>query len=269
MNASSPPYSILAAGRQTIGEWQGRVHSKFERAVNIITADRRITLLANPLWISEHNIIFNDKAALALVSPSSTVAVQRGVIYVDGRAVAAYPSSSPWQMPTLAAEPMALGALIPVERLFKQYPSSALVQGLEQRFIAASERFIAGLPTDFSMIIGAGPGLTPSGDDMLVGFALALYCYRPDLLPHLADLCQPYLNATTDISRYLLQDAFNGRFIAPLALLLLALQQNCQIETRLAVAVDIGSSSGRDGIWGMHQGICLLAPYLPWTGQTV
>ncbi|MDR1125831.1 MAG: DUF2877 domain-containing protein [Deltaproteobacteria bacterium] len=111
---------------------------------------------------------------------------------------------------------------------------------------------------DFTAVVGAGPGLTPAGDDMLCGFALALASRAPERLPELAAACRPALGRTTDLSRHLLREALRGSFAWPLPNLLLALQGRTEFAPALELALSIGAGSGRDGAFGLYHGLRLL-----------
>lgn len=98
-------------------------------------------------------------------------------------------------------------------------------------------------------LIGLGLGLTPSGDDFLCGFYLALYatkntCYAQyansmlDMLPHVS---------TTDVSRQMLNSAFLGKTTdAHIKLIKSVFNSGKGIEFALNKIASIGHSSGMD-----------------------
>lgn len=105
-------------------------------------------------------------------------------------------------------------------------------------------------------LVGRGKGLTPSGDDILLGFFLVLKLFGQD-----AGLAQPLLDfagqSTTAISAAYLKDLSNG-FVSEFY------QAFCQAvaleyPTGLRSAIDkiktIGSTSGFDSLLGMSLGI--------------
>lgn len=66
-------------------------------------------------------------------------------------------------------------------------------------------------------LVGAGPGLTPSGDDVLCGVLLGLRLLgRARDLPRLWDAVAPRLSATTTLSAALLTEAVQGYAVPPL-----------------------------------------------------
>ncbi len=105
-------------------------------------------------------------------------------------------------------------------------------------------------------LVGLGQGLTPSGDDVLVG-CLAWLVRHPDTRACrdvLADALRPCLAATTSVSRHYLLEALAGRFSEPLVLLadaIDALNPTLSVERAAKAALAIGASSGADGIAGL------------------
>ena len=71
--------------------------------------------------------------------------------------------------------------------------------------------------------VGAGPGLTPSGDDVLCGVLLGLRLHPRGSSPLAAELwraVEPRLTATTSLSAALLREAAEGYAVEPVVRLL-------------------------------------------------
>ncbi|MDF1513546.1 MAG: DUF2877 domain-containing protein [Anaerolineae bacterium] len=113
-------------------------------------------------------------------------------------------------------------------------------------------------------LIGLGPGLTPSGDDFLVGFMAGLWStsgtdrQRRAYISGFGTRLSTHMQHTTDVSRSYLRHAAAGRVSATLIALLQALQSGDDAErirqiTRQALAV--GSSSGADTVLGLLTGL--------------
>jgi Protein of unknown function (DUF2877) len=117
----------------------------------------------------------------------------------------------------------------------------ALHNALEQRHaVAAAARQLAGL----------GAGLTPAGDDYLVGVMAALWLLGDrELAPIIAQSAAPH---TTRLSSAFLLAAAQGQFAEPWHQLARALA--CQSASECGAAVqriaEIGASSGRDALAG-------------------
>ncbi len=110
-------------------------------------------------------------------------------------------------------------------------------------------------------LIGYGPGLTPAGDDAVVGTLAVLHRWSPELAIELATAVRARLPRTTVYGRLYLRHASAGRFAAGIRSVLQALQPpaGCA-EGRRAVAklLDYGATSGGDTLLGIAAGLRLV-----------
>ena len=114
-------------------------------------------------------------------------------------------------------------------------------------------------------LVGLGEGLTPSGDDFLVGLLAVLHLTgflpcRADA-PVQAQLCECVRLGTSQLSGEFLRCAFAGHFAEPLIMLVRAL---CAPEAdawmgHAATLASVGHSSGVDAMVGIALGCRLLA----------
>jgi len=96
------------------------------------------------------------------------------------------------------------------------------------------------LPDRVGALVGAGPGLTPSGDDVLCGVLLGLRLHPRGTSAFVDELwraVRPRLTATTSLSASLLREAADGYAAEPVTRLL----------QRLASAGSDSSSAVREG----------------------
>jgi hypothetical protein len=122
-------------------------------------------------------------------------------------------------------------------------------------------------------LTGLGPGLTPSGDDFIVGYLAALYARRsrePMLRPYLAGLIAPLTRlaaAANAISRQFMLNALAGEFSESLAQVALAIAARDELLLQQSTArlVRVGHSSGADSLAGLLFGLrpSLLVPDAP------
>lgn len=127
-----------------------------------------------------------------------------------------------------------------------------------------------------SEVVGAGPGLTPAGDDMLIGFLCGLNAsraYSVEALRRLHELREslpPLLDGTSEISRAFVEDALAGRFHQPLAALCLALhpgsaprrtENGAGRRGSMSDALRFGAGSGREGAYGLLSALWLVRPW--------
>lgn len=113
-------------------------------------------------------------------------------------------------------------------------------------------------------LVGLGPGLTPSGDDALVGVLAVLHRLAPagegslDLL-HTAVL--EHVHRTGDISAHYLRLAAAGHVGERLVALCDALASGArdEVDAATAAVVATGATSGADALLGVVSGLRLLA----------
>ncbi len=112
-------------------------------------------------------------------------------------------------------------------------------------------------------LIGYGKGLTPDGDDYLVGYLAAFSPWQLTavLLAHqnrMQQLIEQHLPRTTDISRHYLSRALEGHFSQPVCSLqeqLISPTQNTAIIDAAEQVMQFGASSGVDCLAGMLHGL--------------
>ena len=113
-------------------------------------------------------------------------------------------------------------------------------------------------------LIGRGPGLTPAGDDLLVGFLAGLRVAagsRGALLAFLDGLGEAVVlaaAATNEISRAFLRHAAAGSVAEPLALLARCIGEAAppeEIARATARALRFGHTSGADATLGLLLGL--------------
>jgi hypothetical protein len=127
-------------------------------------------------------------------------------------------------------------------------------------------------------LIGCGPGLTPWGDDFVVGFLAGYECLSDDRagrqdLSQLRGLCDERIGTTSDISRSILRDALAGRYGMPVYALCEAIFSavpSPDVVGRVRDLMEIGDSSGEATCYGILSGIAaasssqtLTFPYSP------
>jgi hypothetical protein len=156
-----------------------------------------------------------------------------------------------WRLRTHAAAHEGLVQLLP------QWPSGARAVTL------GPDGDPLALSREVGALVGYGAGLTPDGDDYLLGYLAALWPFRCDRMVgahrcHVAEAVQRNLSRTTDISRHYLQLAIHGHFSAPLVALLHAFAgtpAQAGVLPRVDAVLNFGATSGADTLAGMLHGI--------------
>lgn len=115
-----------------------------------------------------------------------------------------------------------------------------------------------------SILVGLGAGLTPAGDDFLIGFMTGLICRsgsdrnRELYIARLGETIQSNLKRTNDISRTYLKHAGLGqvsRNLAELAEAICGGWNDDRLYVRMKSAMNTGHSSGMDTVTGLLVGL--------------
>jgi hypothetical protein len=246
----------LAAGPRVIG----RVHSVFERAVNLLGADGRLVTLHGPGPLAAPFAVALDErlpwrelepgipvhregrgclalGALRLDCSAARVVVTSIGTGSDPRALAAALAGAP-RSPAAAS----LASAIALEG--RRRLAEGLRRGDADRFVDGARR-----------LIGLGEGLTPAGDDLLVGSLAVARRFRPDFLGENPGIGQALANTaregTTLVAREFLLEALEGRF-SEIVIALLTAADVPRARAALDDLLELGATSGADTATGMR-----------------
>jgi hypothetical protein len=238
----------------------GRVHSVFERAVNLVGADGRLLTLHGPGPLAASFAVALDErlpwhglepgipvhregrgclvlGALRLDCSAARVVDTSIGTGSDPRALAAALAGT--LRPPAAA---ALASAIAIEG--RRRLAEGLRRGDADRFVDGARR-----------LIGLGEGLTPAGDDLLVGSLAVARRFRPGFLldnpgvgPALAVTAR---EGTTLVAREFLLEAIEGRF-SEIVIALLTAADVQRARAALDDLLEVGATSGADTATGMQ-----------------
>lgn len=147
------------------------------------------------------------------------------------------------------------------------FRAGAAMRGL----LDATRQFDLASPAPVHALIGLGAGLTPSGDDLLVGYLAGLWCAvqgrgeRAAFLSRLGEVVIRLSSQTTDISRAYLYHAARGQVSSRLADLAEAICRGENSNRFLAIlesALQVGHTSGMDAVTGLLIGL------VAWSSQS-
>lgn len=243
--------------------FSGRVVGRFARACTLIDAEGRLIALTHPaIGKGPFAIVLHAAPTFfARLSP-------RQPVHIDAPAIALGDERVPlrdariWDA-TLraAARPLgltpALAAIVQPYTLWPQLPSTTpLYRATAVALVRAGHALIAALTRRSGVaeaarrLAGLGPGLTPSGDDFVLGVMAALWLLDDrEPLAAMAAACAP---CTTQLSRAFLAAAAQGQFMETWHHLAGALarqdESGCR-EAMLRIAA-CGATSGRDALAG-------------------
>lgn len=244
----------------------GVVHSAFDHALNLLLDGELWTVLAAMLPDAPFGIRLapGDRLVALDARPDDRVHVKAGYVaigrqVVDCRVTTRW-SKAQWGTPA-AGLPLRLSML---ERLTQAQAWPGSVE-LARDLTAALCDSDAELARAVRRCVGRGPGLTPSGDDVLVGMLAVLTSGTAGAFAERAALrlrraLVPVLHSTPEISRHLLDQAARGlpgRALHELGKAVCEGLPDDILLDALARVLDTGSSSGADACVGMVAAFCL------------
>lgn len=110
-------------------------------------------------------------------------------------------------------------------------------------------------------MIGLGPGVTPSGDDILIGFLAGLWSLagenqlRLSFIQSFGSALSSITTQTNEISRTYLYHATRGEFASSLSNLAEAIAKGGEVRQAAQAAMRVGHSSGMDSVTGLLIGL--------------
>jgi hypothetical protein len=270
------------------------VQSVFDSAVNLrlMQEDRLITLLVSDHYELPQGIRINQKGLpFSAVAVGRRVATRNGVLRfgsppltVDLRGASVWECRVPHLLTdmraasTQAAWAAAWKALnkgqrlrstdILADDLLHGTPASSLSQRMSapmMNLIAATERFdLKASLQAAQQMIGLGTGVTPSGDDILIGYLAGLWS-RAGANQTLVSYLQSFGPAlmqiaaeTNEISRTYLYHATRGGFSSSLSNLAEVIARGDDVDQAMQIAMRVGHSSGMDSVTGLLIGLSVL-----------
>jgi hypothetical protein len=282
--------ALSAGGQAPRGRFNGAVHSVFRHACNVRLDDGRlVALLAAHLGNVPHGVRLAVPAGFAFehhIKVGRQVSCRADVLRVAGGGLSIDLATAwPWR-----GELPAGGVDLASPEVARAWRTAGRAwQGnrprIDDRTVEIVGRAVdhqgvrlARAARDLQpeeaagallCLVGCGPGLTPSGDDLIVGFLAGLWstaAVDPARRRFLEDLCAAVAAAaaaTGDISRAYLRHAARGHFAQPLITVMHHIGAGAQrraIEAAVAAALRIGHTSGADGVCGLLLGLGAWAP---------
>jgi len=133
----------------------------------------------------------------------------------------------------------------------------------------ATQRYDMTSVSSVRALIGLGAGLTPSGDDLLVGYLAGLWCSvldKSERVQFVSNLGKAVIRLscqTNDISRTYLYHASRGQVSSPLTNLAEAIcrgENSDRLITTIKSAMQVGHTSGMDVVSGLLVGLAAWYP---------
>jgi hypothetical protein len=224
------------------------VHSVFDRAINVLWSDGRLLTLHGPTPLAAPFAV-----ALAKLPQRKPVVPGFPIRFFDFDLSKA--ESVALEMPRgpLAFTPDALPEP-PCARALRSGAGLDARQELE-RAMAAGD--LVTFVKAASALLGLGEGLTPAGDDCVLGALATIHRLAPEWLasdrglPH--RLAEAARSRTTDVARDFLLEALDGRFAEPVLALMTASSAGLA-EHAARELLAMGATSGADTLCGIRLG---------------
>lgn len=238
-----------------------RVHSVFQRACNLLTPQGELWVLqAQGMPLAPAGIVVNSSDLLPFFSQGESVHMDdkgelrgRKLRISLNNAVVCSTRLTPCAD---AAAPALLAQQIAA--FFARQPAKGIRKALlsDEKLILAHRALIhwlhggeGHLTEILTAFIGRGEGLTPAGDDFLLGVLLVLEREGSAKLSALKAALPCLLSRTTDISRAMLEQGCRGHYGALLLRLMTANPPS--LVSAVAQVADYGHSSGQDMLSGI------------------
>ena len=239
---------------------RGVVHSASAGAVNLRLGEAWWTLLAADRSDQPSGIrLTSDAPGLPAIRTGDPVEVRAGHLRV-ANAVIDCRAATRWDP---GAWPLASGGLqarlrwLEIAALRRAWAGAASMAQVLCKALAEDDLALAAAVRG---VVGRGPGLTPSGDDVIVGLLTALDMQRGAARERLARALAPALPTTTDLSRHLIAEAAQGLRGRALHELGAALLSGVDLAAATERALAVGASSGGDAAIGLVAGCRHLFP---------
>ena len=268
----------------------GVVHSVFRRACNVRADDdgRLLALLPAEAGNVPHGVRLDVPPGFAFVdhlAVGQPAACRAGVLRFTGARISVdLGGARPWRVddssppadlgrPEVAAAWEVAWRRLPHDAGRRADDAGLLARAAERHGLelaAAARRLrLEEAGAAVGRLVGCGPGLTPAGDDLLVGCLAGLWSTagadpaRCGFLRGLAAAVARAAPATTDISRSYLDAAAQGEFAEAIAVLARCIGDGAaagEVERATADALRVGHTSGADGVGGLLLGLAAWSP---------
>lgn len=170
------------------------------------------------------------------------------------------PTQTDWQLPAAIGHPSPhlLRPHLAATGLLTDYQSDEVAH----RTTAAAAAMVGLAPlAGLAWMVGRGPGLTPSGDDIVLGL-IAATTFRGLLTRGTIDWLDATYgdpHQTTDVSREYVRCALEGWFAPSVVSVMRALAQHDDVAEAAADLLDHGHTSGADLLLGLYLGLTTAA----------
>lgn len=251
----------------------GRVHSKFAHSFNLIVAGQLIHLTDSDDYLSSFGLSIPKEIFIKMLDfckeDDIVKITDEALIFYSYRGVETFFFKSIRTVPLKISH--ALFDNQSVTLLINQLISYELDKQLGIDNTSQNQKYFNQLiqpeyskqkwRETINFFIGRGLGLTPSGDDILIGYLFILSIYQHPVVEQIQEDLLAKLSSTTIISENYLRAIFQGFVSSPFIhlnqWLLHPVSDN--LDSTVENILTIGHTSGKDTAYGLLMGLVMLA----------
>ena len=241
-----PLYASTRGPMVPLSHFDGLVHSVFHRVCNLELCDGSFIALGREDVFIGPGIIrcLTDRrfSFLDYINTDEPCAYRRGILRIGKHLKVDLRGSIPWRNCINKAKAYDIPN---IHNIYMKIFKSELAFDRVIETIANPKRYLlrgTNLPIALAPLVGKGPGLTPLGDDFIVGIAAGMEAH-----PNSRNLISSWLNTvaekTTALSGRMLHYASYGWFIEPIVEFVNNISDISQVEKPIPL-LTIGDTSG-------------------------
>lgn len=229
------------------GEWT--LHSRFSQAINFSHANGELLTLyrygkgVGPTGVLLSRTQFSCLTAVSQLYKTGSLLSGQGLTLRPQRSLRL-------QLNPIAIAPLDLSSCSQQTGLGSLLNQPLTTLDCYQDIIAGLECWKSGVAPDWRWLIGRGPGLTPSGDDMLTGMLAVFIAVGMPVQLFLPPADQ-LARLTTSVSCSYLNSARVGEFSTPVLGVMRSLQSGRDAGRALRRLLTVGHTSGADTVLGI------------------
>lgn len=251
----------------------GNVHSIFNKVINIKFNDKIYSLMAKDVFLSPYSILVNCK-------DFSDFKIKIGSIVILNNKFLKFDLEKIYLVEAIEYDLSIKNNLMVNEYILKNrsflndFINSKIIKNTEfeknmsyylnKVYYSLKEKRLEELENYSKKLIGFGLGLTPTGDDVLVGLYLVLsnYNFGDKVLRKFGEIFEKNKKFTTEISGQMLKNSIKGYYREPLIELINNIDKKYILIEDLKDILSIGYSSGFDLLRGISLGLNLICKNL-------
>ena len=241
----------------------------FDRVMNLVDSEGEIISIVQPSigagpfsMVVDWQRPFPESVVPQTIVDKTDTALSIGPLKIEWQAAELWQPTPPWDQ--LWQQPAQWRNRLPELQTAVAQHKDQLAAGSPTHFVsqfemataamhtAVAQKDVAGMQTAVAQLAGLGPGLTPAGDDFLVGFLFGLWatCPKEEVVKLAEIVVETAVPRTTQLSAAWLQAAGRGEAWQPWHDLVNALSANHNWHSPAQRILNQGATSGVAALLG-------------------